>query len=155
MRFFPSRLTWSLLDDAVGSLNILISLSDSRRLLCQSRRGAVFSALAEFILFYYLSYLSLIFSSAHKPQVWEGRLLWKAGETWRGFLCYSLQREEQVSGACTPHRVASGAHASPCTRQKSHPCMQAQSCKWKGLIIKRGHVTYNSYTLTNNILCMQ
>lgn len=108
-----------------------ISLRLATSFCAKAAGGAVFSALAEFILFYYLSYLSLISSSAHKPQVWEGRLLWKAGETWRGFLRYSLQREEQVSGACRPHRVVSGARASPCTRQKSHPCMQAQSCKWR------------------------
>lgn len=52
-----------------------------------------------------LSILSFFFPLAHKSQVWKGWFLWEAGETGRGFICYSLQRKEQVSRVCmcTPY----------------------------------------------------
>lgn len=86
--FSPSwRL--SLLHDAVRSLHILISHSDSRRLCARAAGELSFQGLLN-SSFFITFYIFFLFSSAHKPQVWEGRFLWKAGETWRGLLCYSL-----------------------------------------------------------------
>lgn len=55
-----------MVKSGASDFNISFSLVAS---LCQSRRGAVFSGAAEFILFYYLSYLFFIFLSPQAPSL--------------------------------------------------------------------------------------
>lgn len=44
----------------------------------------------------------VLFCLAHKPQIWKSRLIRKTGKTRGRFLCYSIQREKQVSGDSFP-----------------------------------------------------
>lgn len=68
-----------------------------------------------FFLRYWIHLLALL--SAYKPEVWKSRFLRKAGETWRGLLCYSLQRKKQVS-------VLVHVDSSPVPTHTLH------SCRW-------------------------